>query len=106
MTDDAPSPEVREALEELQQYLADLLPPLVVADSVRLLLRYPPELIATSIHAWALGQRDTSVPVSDYLYHGARKIFMMGDFRLLPQEPFMEFIEGLKNSLPVWSRYE
>ena len=47
MSDATPSPEVREALEELQQYLADLLPPLVVADSVRLLLRYPAELIAT-----------------------------------------------------------
>src|SRR6266542_730033 len=99
MTDQTPSPEVREALEELQRYLADNIPPLVVADSVRLLLRYPAELIATSIHAWALGQRDTSVPLSDYLYHGARKIFLMGDFKLLPQEPFDEFMAGLKNSL-------
>lgn len=99
MSDSTPSPEVREALEELQQYLADLLPPLVVADSVRLLLRYPPELIATSIHAWGIGQRSQSVPLSDYLYHGAKKIYMMGDFRLLPQEPFEQFIEGLKNAL-------
>jgi hypothetical protein len=99
MSDSTPSPEVREALEELQQYLADLLPPLVVADSVRLLLRYPPELIATSIHAWGIGQRSQSVPLSDYLYHGAKKIYMMGDFRLLPQEPFGLFIEGLKNAL-------
>lgn len=99
MTDQTPSPEVREALEELQQYLADNLPPLVVADSVRLLLRYPAELIATSIHAWALGQRNTSLPLSDYLYHGARKIYLMGEFKLLPQEPFEEFMEGLKNSL-------
>ncbi|MGH9364464.1 MAG: hypothetical protein ACRD1B_04250, partial [Thermoanaerobaculia bacterium] len=99
MTDDTPSPEVLEALEELQQYLADLLPPLVVADSVRLLLRYPPELIANSIHAWGLGQRSQSVPLSDYLYHGARKIYLIGAFRLLPQEPFEEFISGLKNAL-------
>src|SRR5215470_2188592 len=99
MTDQTPSPEVREALEELQQYLADNIPPLVVADSVRLLLRYPPELIATSIHAWALGQRDTSVPLSDYLYHGAKKIYLMGDFRLVPPEPFEEFMTGLKNAL-------
>lgn len=99
MSDATPSPEVREALEELQQYLADLLPPLVVADSVRLLLRYPAELIATSIHAWGLGQRSQSVPLSDYLYHAAKKIYMMGEFRLLPQEPFEQFIEGLKTAL-------
>lgn len=99
MSDATPSPEVREALEELQQYLADLLPPLVVAESVKLLLRYPPELIATSIHAWGLGQRSQSVPLSDYLYHGAKKIYMMGDYRLLPQEPFEAFIDGLKNAL-------
>jgi hypothetical protein len=95
----SPSPEVREALEELQQYLADHIPPLVVASSVRLLLRYPPELIATSIHAWALGQRDASIPLSDYLYHGAKKIYLMGEFKLLAPEPFDEFMLGLKNSL-------
>ncbi|HEV2064564.1 MAG TPA: DUF4388 domain-containing protein [Thermoanaerobaculia bacterium] len=66
---------------------------------MRLLFRYPPELIAASIHAWALGQRSQSVPLSDYLYHGARKIYMMGEFRLLPQEPFEQFIEGLKKVL-------
>ena len=99
MSDATPSPEVREALEELQQYLADALPPLVVADSVRLLLRYPPELIATSIHAWGLGQRSQSVPLSDYLYHGAKKIYMMIDFKLVPPEPFEEFMTNLKASL-------
>ena len=99
MTDNTPSPEVREALEELQQYLADNIPPLVVAESVRLLLRYPPELIATSIHAWALGQRDTSVPLSDYLYHGAKKIFLMRDFKLLSPALFEEFMTGLRSSI-------
>jgi hypothetical protein len=99
MTEQTPSPEVREALEELLQYLADNLPPLVVADSLGLLLRYPPELVATSIHTWALGQRDTSVPLSDYLYHGAKKIYLMTDFKLLPKEPFADFMKGLKSAL-------
>jgi len=99
MSDATPSPEVLEALEELQRYLADQMPPLVVADSVRLLLRYPPELIAASINAWALGQKDTSVAHSDYLYHGAKKIYLMGDLKLVPAEPFEQFLDGLKGAL-------
>ena len=35
MTAQPPNPELQEALLELQQYLSDSVPPLVVADSVR-----------------------------------------------------------------------
>src|SRR6266545_3973909 len=38
MVPDPSSPEVREALEELQLYLSDILPPLVVADAFKVLL--------------------------------------------------------------------
>src|SRR6266545_7848293 len=58
MVPDPSSPEVREALEELQLYLSDILPPLVVAD--------------------------------------AFKVFLIGEFRLVPRGPFEPFLEELK----------
>ena len=91
-------PEAREALEELEQYLSDILPPLVVADSVKLLLKYPPELMASVIYSWTVSQlrAGTDILVSDYLSYAARKVNLMGVFRLVPVEPFEVFMGALK----------
>ncbi len=91
-------PELREALEELQQYLSDTLPPLVVADSIGLLLRYPPELMASNMHAWTASQYKMAaeIPLSDYLFHAVKKIHLMGEFHLVPKEPFEKYLTQLK----------
>ncbi len=99
MVDTAPNPEIREAIEELQQYLSDTLPPLVVADSIKLLLDYPVGLVASNIHAWTSGQYHrggADLPISDYLFHAVKKIQLMGEFHLVPQEPFQKYLETLK----------
>src|SRR5262249_11228434 len=36
------------------------------------------------------------IPISDYLFHAARKIHMMGEFNLVPREVLIEYLEGLK----------
>jgi len=62
MTAQPPNPELQEALLELQQYLSDSVPPLVVADSVQLLMKYPPQALIPTIRAWtaaALGTLPT-----------------------------------------------
>jgi len=99
MGDSEQNPQLREAIEELQQYLSDTLPPLVVADSIKLLLKYPPQIVASNIHAWTTAQyrRGTEIPLSDYLFHAVKKIQLMGEFRLVPQEPFVKYLEGLKS---------
>jgi hypothetical protein len=74
-----------EAAFELHQYLSDHKPPLIVADSVRLLLRCPPNYLAGQIYAWVSGQV-LDAPLADYLYHSAKKIALMGDLDLLPRE--------------------
>ena len=74
-----------EAAFELHQYLSDHKPPLIVADSVRLLLRCPPHFLAGQIHAWVAGQV-LDAPLADYLYHSAKKIAVMGDLDLLPRD--------------------
>ncbi len=96
-----PNPEVREALDELQRYLSDALPPLIVADAVKLLLDYSPELVASDIRAWVTSQYRgaNALPVSDYLFHALKKIHMIGEFHLVPREPFQSYMEGLKETI-------
>ena len=56
MSGQPPNAELDEAILELQQYLSDSLPPLVVADSIQLLLKYPAEAVVPTIRAWTAAQ--------------------------------------------------
>lgn len=104
MPGDTMNSELREALEELQQYLSDTLPPLVVADAFKVLLQYSPELLASNIHSWTVSQYrgDVKVPVSDYLFHAVKKVHLMGEFHLVPRGPFETFLEELKERVLVY----
>lgn len=80
-------------------YLSDALAPLVVMDSIELLLQYPAEVLAAGIHEWTVTQsrrEGGSVPVSDYLYHALRKLFLIGDFRLMSREELTKKVDELK----------
>ena len=94
------NPELQEALLELSQYLSDSVPPLVVADSMQVLMKYPPQAVLPTIRAWTAAQyrgaAASSVPISDYLFHALKKIHMMGEFRLVPREPLDAYIATLK----------
>jgi hypothetical protein len=100
MSAQPPNPEVEEALVELQQYLSDAVAPLIVSDSVLLLMRYPPEVVANAIRTWTGAQYrrggNASVPISDYLYHTLKKIHMMAEFKLIAQEPLEIYLAGLR----------
>ena len=97
MVEPRADPEVREALTELELYLSDTLPPLVVAGSAELLLKYPPDLVGASIRSWTGAQyAKGGASVSDYLFHAVKKIHMLGEFRLVPREVLERYIEGLK----------
>jgi hypothetical protein len=97
MVEPRADPEVREALTELELYLSDTLPPLVVAGSAELLLKYPPDLVAGSIRSWTSAQfAKGGESVSDYLFHAVKKIHMLGEFRLVPREALDRYLEGLK----------
>ncbi len=100
MSGQTPNPELQEALVELQQYLSDSLPPLVVADSVELLTRYPPEAIVPTLRSWTAAQyrggAGSAAPISDYLFHALKKIHMMAEFKLVAIEPLEAYLSGLK----------
>ncbi len=100
MSAQPPNAEVQEALVELQQYLSDAVAPLIVCDSILLLMRYPPEVVANAIRAWTGAQYGRggggSVPISDYLYHTLKKIHMMAEFNLVAQEPLEQYLAALR----------
>ncbi len=99
MVPDASSPEVREAIEELHLYLSDILPPLVVADALKLLVQCPASLTASSVRSWTVMQHrsGSDIPISEYIFYALRKIFLVGQYRLVPEEPFEPFLEELKS---------
>ncbi len=98
MVADPSSPEVREALEELQLYLSDILPPLVVADAFKVLMKFPTSMTASHIQKWTAGQFRAGSPIklSDYIFYAVKKVFLIGEFRLVPLLPFETFLEELK----------
>ncbi|MGE5413077.1 MAG: hypothetical protein ACM3NW_02805, partial [Syntrophomonadaceae bacterium] len=100
MSAQPPNAEVQEALVELQQYLSDAVAPLIVCDSILLLMRYPPEVVANAIRAWTGAQygrgSSGSLPISDYLYHTLKKIHMMAEFNLIAQEPLEQYLAALR----------
>lgn len=91
-------PDVREALFELQRYLSDSLAPMMVSDSINLLLDYPAELGANEIQTWMTGQFRSAkrAAVSDYLYHAVEKIHAMGQYHLVPKDALLRYLEELK----------
>jgi len=90
--------ELQDAVFEFQQYLSDHKPPLMVADSIDLLLRRPAAFVAAQIQAW-VGAQPLTAPVSDYLYHGARKIWTVAELDLLPKEMVAAYVRQLAPAL-------
>lgn len=87
-------PELRDAVHELHEYLADRLAPLMVADAMELLLQQPPALLAHEISHWA-AQHQEVASASDLLFHCVKKISLMGEFDLVPRERLAVFLREL-----------
>jgi hypothetical protein len=91
-------PAVREALTTVQQFLSDSIPPLLAADSIILLIRHPPELVASEIRAWISLQFQGSGDrgsISDYIFHAIKKLDDMGRLKLVPRNTLSEYLQKL-----------
>ena len=102
MPEGAPGGEVREALEELQEYLSDLQAPLLVAPAVTLLLGQPAELGAAAIRSWAAGQlrsRSGARSAAEFYFHALKKLQLQADLRLVPREVLTRYLEGVIEAL-------
>jgi len=96
VNENAPSPDTavfEEVLAVLQQYLSDLVPPLMLVNEGEALLRVPPVLLSIQIERWVAAQYRSgeNTPVSDYLYHVARKSTRSGTSRSSPRSPSFPF---------------
>ena len=86
-------PELREALIEMEEYLTDRLPPLIVADSVTRVMRAAPEAVTADLYTWAMRQAEAqAAPLADLLFHALRKLHMMGEFQLVDPDALDVFI--------------
>ncbi|KAB2962966.1 MAG: hypothetical protein F9K18_09145, partial [Thermoanaerobaculia bacterium] len=98
----SPDPRLRDALEELDSYLADNIAPLLVADAIEVLLEYSPDLTAEVLRAWVATQfqaRGGELPVSDLLFHALKKLQVIEELKLLPEERFAGFLVELAGRL-------
>lgn len=93
--------EVREALVMLQQYLSDQVPPMLFADSFEHLVGLPPALVGEEVQSWVAAQyrRASSLPISDYLFHAAKKIHVLKELQLVPREQIETFLTRLAGIL-------
>jgi len=76
----------REAMLDLQRYLADELAPMMAVDAAKILLRVSPEYGALAIQHWLEGQLaapDRAVAVGNYLYHAVKKIHAFSEMGLI-----------------------
>jgi Domain of unknown function (DUF4388) len=91
-------PRVVEALAELQLYLSDAIAPLVATDAIATVLTVPPSRVAQEVLSWTASQHRRlggSVPISDYLYHAMRKLYVMGELTLVPKTAMAAYLESL-----------
>ena len=91
---------VQEALSELGQYLSDKLAPLMVADSLTVLTRVAAQRVAAEIASWATAQHaGGTLPLTDYYFHGLRKVHIVGEYRLVPPSLFELFFQNLRAAI-------
>ena len=91
-------PEVREALWDLQRYLSDEVAPMMVTDSIEILLRCEPEVAAGEIHGWLSNQKSgaaPTAPVSDCLFHAMKKLHLMAEFNLIEEKLLDRYFAAL-----------
>jgi hypothetical protein len=87
-----------EAIIDLRSYLSDLTAPLLVTDAVATLFRHPPEVMAEGIDGWVSQQvrvHQVARPASDFLYHAARKLYLLGELELVPPKALNGFLTRL-----------
>jgi predicted Ser/Thr protein kinase len=95
------TPELRAALEEIDQFLADRVPPLVVADSVALLAEAPVESAAAEILGWAERQQavQADLPLVDLVFHALHKLSVIGEFHLVDEQRLLGFLREVGAAL-------
>jgi len=102
MSETVQSAEFRTAVYELHRYLCDELAPMMVTDSVLVLMEQPPSVVAPQINAWLGSQFSRGGPkysASDYLYHSMKKLHLLCEFDLIDAPQLREYLKLLGEEL-------
>jgi hypothetical protein len=96
--DSAVQEDARQALLEMQRYLADEIAPMMAVDAASALLRMPPKYGAAAIQHWLedqLRSPNQAVTVSRYLYHAVKKFHLFSEFDLIDKPAMDRYVAGL-----------
>jgi len=89
-------PELCEALEEVEHFLNDRLPPLMAWDSVQRLTSLQPAVSAAQLWSWAERQRTAQDAHSfvDLLFHALQRLSVMGDLDLIEKKGLVTYLRA------------
>ncbi len=94
--------ELKAAISEIEDFLADRVPPLMVADSVSVFQGAPAEGAAAELWNWAGRQQalDPGVlPLAELLFHALHKLGVIGELDLVEREPQLDFLRSVGETL-------
>lgn len=90
--------EILMGLAQLQRYLGDEMAPMMVADSIRPLLKESPEIVIPVIQDWITDQRRIEGPqltIGDCLFHAVKCIYALSQLHLIDKQLVTEYTGGL-----------
>src|SRR5262249_56518052 len=93
--------DLREAVQELHQYLSDRIAPLMFAYSMELLLKQPPALVAAEIRTRSASQGASmpDVAFSELLFHAVRKVAGMAEFDLVSNQVLAAHVQQVGDAV-------
>ncbi len=92
--------EVREALSEIEQYLTDTLPPLLVAGSLRFLIERSTDVFAAHLVEWAQEHAPKNEREQvEWLANALRRFSKLAELRVIPDEVLCQLMQGLQPAL-------
>jgi predicted Ser/Thr protein kinase len=94
---DATPATVRAALQELEQYLLDRIPPLMVTDSLQALLALSHDEAAAQLWSWCdrLNEAQPERGASEALQHALRKLNVIGELELVDRQGLLAFLRAV-----------
>jgi len=82
------------ALNDLQRYLDDAIPPATAANALAALIAQPPAVMMQHVGNWAVQQSEIqSTPVSMLLLMALKKVYVAGELRLLDPEAVANYLD-------------
>jgi hypothetical protein len=102
MDPSTPTPKVHEALDAIEQYFSDMIPPFQAAEALELLLDQPPQLLSIGVINWISAQFRISkktISIADYIYRVAGKLQYLGHLQLVTESRLTPYLDLVKQQL-------